>query len=68
MLSSLVKTAKEVVKLKHNKNGKVEGNSEDGWIALDYGAVVVHIMSSEIRDYYQLEELWSNGKIILKMK
>jgi len=37
---------------------------ESGWILLDYGEVIVHIMRPEERDFYQLEKLWGDGKII----
>lgn len=40
----------------------VEGYSEARWLLMDYGSVVVHIFLDAIRDYYKLEELWSEGK------
>ena len=30
------------------------------WIFLDYGDVIVHIFQPQIRQYYQLEELWAD--------
>ncbi len=38
----------------------VEGPSTR-WILLDYGSVVVHIMSPEARDFYDLEGLWADA-------
>ena len=35
-----------------------EGMDEAEWVLVDLGAIVVHIMQSTIRDYYQLERLW----------
>ena len=40
-----------------------EGLDEGRWILLDYSDVVVHIMLPELRSYYYLEELWSEGKV-----
>lgn len=37
----------------------VEGEQVGEWILVDLGAVIVHIMQPAIRQYYNLEELWS---------
>lgn len=33
------------------------------WVILDYGDTWVHIFLPETRQHYNLEELWSDGKI-----
>jgi ribosome-associated protein len=45
----------------------VEGTAASGWMLLDYGAIVVHLFSTSQRAFYQLEELWSQGRTIVRM-
>ena len=46
--------------LKQNKvDGiKVEGQGGDDWVLVDAGDVIVHLMSAEAREFYDLESLW----------
>jgi len=37
----------------------VEGDLGSDWVLLDLGDVIVHAMTAQARDYYQLEKLWS---------
>ncbi|MEO0453662.1 MAG: ribosome silencing factor [Verrucomicrobiota bacterium] len=45
-----------------------DGKRSSDWMVLDYGALMVHILSKEMRDKYELEELWCDSeKIDLKL-
>lgn len=39
----------------------VDGSAESRWIIVDFGNVMVHIMTAESRGLYQLEELWNDA-------
>ncbi len=41
----------------------VEGPSER-WLLLSFGNIVVHIMTKEAREYYDLEGLWSDARTL----
>lgn len=43
----------------------IEGTSGNSWTLLDYGCVVVHVFTSQARDFYKLERLWSGNEIKL---
>ncbi len=46
----------------------VEGEINSGWVLLDYGSVIVHIFNPGTRDYYDLEDLWSNAPVLVRIQ
>lgn len=68
MLDALADAVLEDMRKKHKRKGKKEGLARDGWQIVDFGSVVVHLFSPDQREYYALEELWSEGKVLLRLQ
>lgn len=46
---------------------RIEGEDNGEWIIVDCGPAVVHIMQPTIRSYYNLEEIWGDTPVRLKL-
>ena len=40
---------------------RVEGLPQGDWVLIDAGDVIVHLFRAEVREYYDLEGMWSVG-------
>ena len=46
------------------KPDHTEGYRSNSWILMDYDRVVVHVFVRESREFYDLDRLWKDGKVI----
>ena len=53
---------KKVSKELKEKPFQTEGNENAEWVLIDYINVVVHVFQKQIREYYNIEELWGDAK------
>jgi ribosome-associated protein len=68
MLNALADGVVEKTRLEHSKKGRIIGTPDAGWMIVDYGDIVVHLFDADLRRYYLLEELWDEGKVLLRLQ
>jgi ribosome-associated protein len=68
MLDALAESTLESIHQQNRKHGRKQGQSREGWVVVDCGDVVVHLFSPDQRAYYNLEEFWQDGRILLKLQ
>ncbi len=56
---SLCQYVAEKVKLLGVAHTGFEGQEGSDWVLLDLGDVILHVMTAQAREFYQLEKLWS---------
>ncbi|MEK4103910.1 ribosome silencing factor [Paenibacillus odorifer] len=59
--------ATEVRKVVHEAGGiikGIEGMDSARWVLMDLGDVIVHIFHRDEREYYNIERLWSDAKVV----
>ena len=57
---SIAENLNTAVKAENMKPVGMEGTDVGEWALIDLGDVIVHVMTDDIRDLYQLEQLWSD--------
>lgn len=61
LVSAIVEEVEAQLKLDPGRAPvRVEGSREQQWVLLDYGDVVVHVFLSEIREFYEIERLYTD--------
>jgi len=68
MLNALADGVVERTRVEHNMKGRIESTPDSGWMIIDYGDIVVHLFDADMRRYYKLEELWDEGRVLLKVQ
>ena len=63
-IDAIADSVEEVARVEAGeKPVKIDGLANAEWVAMDYTDVLVHIFLPELRQYYSLEDLWSDATI-----
>lgn len=59
LVRAIVDEVEEVVRATYGRSPvRVEGAAEQQWVLIDYGDVVIHVFTDEMRSYYEIERLY----------
>lgn len=61
---ALCKELRDVMRKVGEKPIHVEGEQTGDWLVMDFGDFVIHLFQPELRQKYELEELWHEAKIV----
>lgn len=48
----------------HERPISIEGRDNALWVLMDYASVVVHIFQKQAREYYDIESMWGDAKVV----
>ena len=63
-LKALADAAERCMKENEILPHHIEGHRGGTWILQDYGDVVLHLFSAEAREFYDLDRLWQDAKVV----
>ena len=59
-LDALVDNVEDALEPQKIVPKSVEGKRSSGWILMDYGDVVINVMTVEMREKYNIERIWGD--------
>ncbi len=63
-IHTLAEEADDYMRGEGEKRLSIQGYQASRWIVQDYGDIIVHVFDADSREYYALEELWADAKIV----
>ncbi len=67
-IAALIETLELTLKALERAPLHVEGEPRSGWVLMDYGDVIVHVFGPRERAYYQLERLWEDARLVVRIQ
>ena len=62
-VSAISEEILESLKKKKERPISIDGLREGRWVGIDYGTVIVHVFIPELREFYNIENLWADAKL-----
>ncbi len=68
MLRALTESVVETAHKEFRVPARMEGRSDSGWVLVDLGSVIVHLLTPARREYYNLEDFWKEAKVVVHIQ
>ena len=65
-VGAIAENVMKALKQAGQKNLHIEGLPNCDWVLIDSGDVIVHVFRPEVREFYNLERLWTQGPTAAK--
>lgn len=59
-IDALAGEAEDVLAKQEVMVKNIEGKKESGWILMDYGDIIINILTVDMRDRYNIEKVWAD--------
>jgi ribosome-associated protein len=63
-IQSIVEGVQDRLRERGRLRAKPQGDAHSYWMILDYSDVILHVFDEETREFYDLERLWGDAKVI----
>jgi ribosome-associated protein len=68
MLHAVKETVVETGHKEYRMPARIEGRAEHGWVPVDLGSAIVHILAPDRREYYNLGDFWKEVKVVVHIQ
>ena len=67
-MSAVVQELEIEMKSKGINKYRKEGAADSGWMVVDFADIIVHLFGKDEREYYALDDIWSEGQRLLRIQ
>lgn len=67
-MSAVVQELEIEMKSKGLNKFRKEGASDSGWVVVDFADIIVHLFGKDEREYYALDDIWSEAHSLLRIQ
>lgn len=67
-IAAIVEAIEAALKSEGHSLLHMEGTPDSGWVLMDCSDVIIHVFGPRERAYYQLERLWADARLVVRIQ